>query len=151
MADKKKQKTNTLEKLQLEMKDTLEGIGIIDVVSASSRNGDIRFLCRVHDERLWLKVLAEFLSNEGNWYSFIGKKYFVSNDGSLVFGWVLIFEADPLDTAIQNIRKTLLAAHNTINSGGGKSDSKDKTVRHPGGRVDTNYSEVFGSRVRAVR
>lgn len=150
MADKGK-KNNTLEKLQLEIKDTLEGMGIMDVVSASSRNGDIRFLCRVHDERTWLRILSEFLTNEGSWYSFIGKKYFVSKGGGLVFGWVLIFEAQPLDKAIQSIRKTLLAAYNTVKDNEDLTKPAQETVRIPGGRLDTNYSEEFGSRVRAVR
>ena len=143
-------KNKTLEKLQLEMKDTLEGIGIIDVVSASSRNGDIRFLCRVHDEKTWLKILAEFLSNEGSWYSFIGKKYFVSKGGGLVFGWVIIFESDDLDKTVQQARKTFLAAHNAIVSGEAPK-AEIETTKIPGGRIDMNYDEAFGSRVRAVR
>lgn len=146
----KNSKNNTLEKLQLEMKDTLEGIGIIDVVSASSRNGDIRFLCRVHDEKTWLRILAEFLTNEGSWYSFIGKKYFVSKGGGLVFGWVIIFESDDLDKTIQQARKTLLAAYNTVVEGE-ESTPEAETTKIPGGSIDMNYSEAFGSRVRAVR
>lgn len=148
MADKK---NNTLEKIQLEMKDTLEGLGFIDVVSASSRNGDVRFLCRVHDEKKWLKVLSEFLSNEGSWYSFIGKKYFVSKSGSLVFGWVLIFESEDLDKAVQEIRRTLLAAYTIVSEADSSQTEEEKTTRIPGGKIDLDYSERFGSRVRAVR
>ena len=147
-------KNNTLEKLQLEMKDTLEGLGMIEVVSASSRNGDIRFLCRIHDEKPWLRILSEFLANEGNWYSFIGKKYFKSNKGGLVFGWVLIFESDELDQAIQSIRRTLLKAYS--DSGVGINDAKvdplDEEAK-PGGIIaeGLNYDSMFKGRVRAVK
>tara|TARA_B100000886_G_scaffold53223_1_gene32741 strand:+ start:55 stop:498 length:444 start_codon:yes stop_codon:yes gene_type:complete len=145
------EKNKTLEKLQLEMKDTLEGMRFMDVVSASSRNGDIRFLCRVHDEKAWLRVLSEFLANEGNWYSFIGKKYFVSKGGGLVFGWVLIFESDNLDATVQDVRKTMLAAYTS--SGSDSPDPKDTTVKIPGGQLRGNpdYSARFGERVRLVR
>lgn len=149
MADKKR-KNDTLEKLQLEMKDTLEGMGMIDVVSASSRNGDIRFLCRVHDERLWLKILSEFLSNEGNWYSFIGKKYFVSKSGGLVFGWVLIFESDALDKTVREVRKTFLQAYNTVGGISASPDVEIPTERIPGGEIP-DYGSKFGNRIRAVR
>ena len=80
-------KKKTTEKLQLEMKDTLESMSCMEVVSVSSRNGDIRFLSRVSDEPRWLKILNEFLEKEEGWYSFIGKKYFI-NQGKLVYGWV---------------------------------------------------------------
>jgi len=104
----------SLEKLQLEMKETLSALGgCIEVVTASSRNGDVRFLCRVHDDDYWLKVLADFLENEGSWYSFVGKKYFMSK-GKLVFGWVLIFESEEIDRSIQEIRKLLLSIHTNL-------------------------------------
>jgi hypothetical protein len=104
-----KKESVSLEKLQLEMKETLETLGdCIQVVSASSRNGDMRFLCRVIDEERWLQILANFLENEGSWYSFIGKKYFMRH-GKVVFGWVLIFESDELDKATQEIRKLFLS------------------------------------------
>jgi hypothetical protein len=100
-------KNKTLEKLQLEMKDTLDALGCIEVVSASSRKGDVRFLCRVSDEEKWLRVVTEFLDNEGNWYSFIGKKYF-NHEGRLVFGWVFILESDEIDRTVQEVRRLLM-------------------------------------------
>jgi len=109
-----KKETVSLEKLQLEMKETLETFGdCIEVVSASSRNGDMRFLCRVNDEEHWLRILSSFLANEGNWYSFIGKKYFISK-GKLVFGWVLIFESEELDKATQEIRRLLFSIRSNM-------------------------------------
>lgn len=146
------EKNNTLEKLQLEMKDTLEGMGMLEVVSASSRNGDIRFLCRVHDEKPWLKILSEFLANEGNWYSFIGKKYFSSKRGSLVFGWVLIFEADDLDKTVQQIRRTFLKAYSDV-IGSHENRGVEEDAMFKGGEVGSgvNYDAEFNGRVRAVR
>ena len=144
-------KNNTLEKLQLEMKDTLEGLGMVEVVSASSRNGDIRFLCRIHDEKAWLQVLAEFLANEDNWYSFIGKKYFRSKRGGLVFGWVLIFESDDLDQAVQQIRRTFLQAYTSTGLSTAAGDEEDVTM--DGGLIaeGLNYDSMFKGRVRAVK
>jgi hypothetical protein len=106
-------KKRTMEKLQLEVKDTLESLGCMEVVSASSRGGDARFLCRVNDEPRWLRILFEYLSNEGDWYSFIGKKYFI-HEGRLVFGWVLIFESSDLDSAIQAVRSLLQKSQDII-------------------------------------
>jgi len=112
--NKPKKPAASLEKLQLEMKETLEALGgCIEVVSASSRGGDIRFLCRVLDEEYWLKVLGDFLENEGGWYSFVGKKYFLSK-GRVVFGWVLIFESEELDKTVQDIRQLLLGIHTNL-------------------------------------
>jgi len=115
MAKKKKaadtKKVVSLEKLQLEVKETLDSLGgCIEVVSVSSKGGDVRFLCRVHDDEYWLKVLADFLANEGSWYSFVGKKYFMSR-GKLVFGWVLIFESEEIEKTTQEIRKLFTSIH----------------------------------------
>lgn len=148
MADK----NNTIEKLQLEMKDTLEGLGMLEVVSASSRNGDIRFLCRVHDEKSWLQILTDFLDNEGNWYSFIGKKYFRSKRGGLVFGWVLIFESEELDQAVQQIRRTFLQAYSSSGVGPARQ-SADADAPIEGGLISQslNYDTMFKGRVRLVK
>ena len=103
-------KKRTIEKLQLEMKDTLDSMGCMEVVSVSSRNGDIRFLTRVNDEPRWLRILNEFLD--------IGKKYFL-NEGRLVFGWVLIFESDEsLDEAVQAIRKLFTTCVDVVENAG---------------------------------
>lgn len=111
-------KKRTMEKLQLEMKDTLDSMGCMEVVSVSSRNGDIRFLTRVNDEPRWLRILNEFLDNEEGWYSFVGKKYFL-NEGRLVFGWVLIFESDEsLDETVQAIRKLFTTCVDVVENAG---------------------------------
>lgn len=131
MKKKNTEKSATsMEKLQLEMKDTLEALGCIEVVSASSRNGDLRLLCRVHDDAYWLKVLADFLENEGSWYSFIGKKYFMSK-GNLVFGWALIFESEELDRAVQEIRKLLLSIHTNYGATGDTNSAEPGMIEVP--------------------
>ncbi len=108
MPKKTTDNAKVIERLQLEMKDTLESLGCVEVVSASSRHNDIRFLCRVSDEPKWLSIVADFLSEEGSWYSFIGRKYFV-REGNLLYGWALMFEADDLDKAVVDIRKLFLS------------------------------------------
>lgn len=92
------------ENLQLELRDTLQRLRCLEVVAMSTRHGDMRFLCKSYDEAKWFRVLSSFMAQEGNWYSFIGKKYFMNN-GKLVYGWVLIFEADDLETTISEVRK----------------------------------------------
>ena len=95
-----------LENVQLELKDSIERLKCLEVVVVSSRNGDIRFLCRCYDEPLWLQVMSTYLEREGNWYSFIGKKYFLDK-GKLKFGWAIVFESDDLNEASLGIRKLL--------------------------------------------
>ena len=144
-------KKKTLEKIQLEMKDTLESIGCMEVVSASSRNGDVRFLCRVNDEELWLRILSEYLSEESEWYSFVGKKYFLNN-GRLVFGWVLIFESEEIDAASQGIRKLILKASDTI-----QNNRVADAVEVGDGEVEVSlpvnvgFQEELQKRVRNIR
>ena len=94
------------ENIQLEVRDTIDRLKCVKVVLASSRHGDIRFLCRVIDENKWTQILNQFLRREHSkgWYSFFGKKYFI-NQGKLSYGWVIVFEADDLGTSALEIRK----------------------------------------------
>ncbi len=106
MAKRKK----TLEELQLELKDSIEALGCIEVLGASSRHGDIRFLCKVSDTDRWSKAMHHYLLREvtdGDWYSFLGTKYMVANN-KVVFGWVLLWEtedAQELDKVVRDVRK----------------------------------------------
>lgn len=149
MASKKK----TLEKLQLEMKDTLESLGCVEVVSASSRNGDARFLCRVADEPRWLQILSEYLEEEGDWYSFIGKKYFL-NEGRLVFGWVLILESANLDKTIQDVRALFTKGMDIVDQ---RTPATEKTNLEERGMVEValpssaGFDKKLQSRVRNLR
>ena len=145
-------KKKTTEKLQLEMKDTLESMSCMEVVSVSSRNGDIRFLSRVNDEPRWLKILNEFLEKEEGWYSFIGKKYFI-NQGRLVYGWVLIFESEELDKSVQDIRKLFTTCLDIVDNSTPKIETK--TVEEGVVEVplpnNAGYSSEMQKRVRSVR
>jgi hypothetical protein len=95
------------EALQLELKDTLDRLGCVEVKAASSRHGDVRVLFRIIDERKWLDVVQLFLSKEigRGWYSFIGKKYFLTKEGKYVSAGVAIFESDDMDKTILEVRK----------------------------------------------
>ena len=137
-----------LEKLQLEMKDTLESLDCMEVVSTSSRNGDIRFLCRVQDETRWLNIVTEFLARESGWYSFIGKKYF-SRQGSLVFGWVLIFESEELDKTVTSIRALFRAIYGEINENAQQAEDEPGVVEIslP---FNSGYEERLQARVKNV-
>ena len=140
-------KKKTLEKLQLEMKDTLEAMGCLEVVSASSRNGDVRFLCRVNDEPVWLRILAEYLSSDMDWYSFVGKKYFLNN-GRLVFGWVLILESEEIDKAAQSARKLFLKCSNTVQTKKGDELGGEVEIPLPAG---AGFQKRLQDRVTNVR
>jgi len=113
-ADKKMEERipKSIEKIQLELKQTVDSLKCLEVVQASSKGGDIRVMCRCHNKAAWLNILFRFLDRERgrDWYSFIGQKYMVW-DGRLTAAWVLIFEAEDLDKAVQDIRKMLLAIH----------------------------------------
>lgn len=144
-------KKKTMEKLQLEMKDTLEAMGCMEVVSVSSRNGDIRFLTRVSDEPRWLRVLNEFLDKEEGWYSFIGKKYFL-HQGRLVFGWVLIFESDTLDKTVQDIRKLFTACVDVVdNSVVEAKEGGERGMIEVPLPSNAGYTPSMQKRVRTVR
>jgi hypothetical protein len=118
-----KKPTKTLEKMQIELRDTLEqvcikeGVKAVEVVAFGSRHDDLRILFRVHDEANWLKVLAAYLVLEegAGWYSFWGKKYMVK-EGRLVYGWNCVIEADPLDDAVQEVRRFLIRADHEVNA-----------------------------------
>jgi hypothetical protein len=108
----------TLEKLQLELKDTLESLcrtedggKTIEVVAAGSRHDDLRLMFRVYDEPKWLKIVNAFLLEEQGegWYSFLGKKYLLK-EGKMVYAWNIVLESANLDETVQKARKILLKA-----------------------------------------
>lgn len=108
----------TIEKLQLELKDTLESLcrmddggKTIEVVAAGSRHDDLRLMFRVYDEVKWLKVVNAFLIEEkdAGWYSFVGKKYLLK-EGKMVYAWNIVLESPDLDDTVQKVRKILLRA-----------------------------------------
>jgi len=108
----------TIEKMQLELRDTLESIcrtddggKTIEVVAFSSRHDDVRIMFRVYDEPKWLKIVNSFLIDEkdAGWYSFVGKKYLLK-EGKMVYAWNLVLESPNLDDTVQKVRKILLKA-----------------------------------------
>ena len=141
-----------LEKLQLEMKDTIEGLGLAEVVSMSSRNNDLRLLMRVQNERAFLLVLEGYLKSEGDWYSFVGKKYFIHN-GRMVYGWVMILESDDINSTVQSVRRLLMSSHRDLSSEGEVADSsKERGEELSGGKMPfgLDYTERFGDKVRTI-
>lgn len=115
--------SKVIEKLQLELKDTLESLcrledggKTIEVVAAGSRHDDLRLLFRVYDEERWLKVVSLFLQEEQgeNWYSYVGKKYLLK-EGKMVYAWNIVLESPELDVTVQKVRKILLKADDSLN------------------------------------
>ena len=135
-----------IENMQLEIKDTLERSGFITVVAVSSRHGDLRFLFRVSDETKWFDVLSQFLAEEGSWYSFIGKKYFM-HQGKVMYGWTMMFESDELEKAVSDIRALLSRIIDGVNEKPDEPESWE--VPLPGGA--SGYREIQQRRVRSVR
>lgn len=118
-----------LEKLQLELKDTLESLcrgpdggKNLEVVAFGSRHNDARIMFRVYDEPSWLAVVARFLQEEegAGWYSFIGKK-FLLKDGKMVFAWNLVLESEELDATVQKVRKIFTRVNDEIRSGSARN------------------------------
>ena len=144
-----KKAAKTLEKMQLELRDTLEqmcitkGVKALEVVAFGSRHDDLRLMFRVHDEANWLKVLGAYLTQEdgAGWYSFWGKKYMVK-DGRLLYGWNCVIEADQLDDAIQEVRRLLIRADHEVNAASRQSVT---TIPLPS---NLGYSERQQSQVK---
>lgn len=124
----------TIEKLQLELKDTLESLcrtddggKTIEVVAAGSRHDDLRLLFRVYDEPKWLRVVNEFLAAEKDegWYSYVGKKYLLK-EGKMVYAWNIVLESPNLDETVQKVRKILLKADDGLTG-----SKKNMTIEVP--------------------
>ena len=139
----------SIEKLQLELRQTLNSLGCIEVVQASSRGGDIRMLCRCPDKPAWLVVLYAFLEREvgRSWYSFIGQKYMLV-DGDLTAAWVLVFEAEDLDAAVQDVRKLFMDIAADNKAAGAKKASTTST--HLGTVAVPGFNGRLGSLVSST-
>lgn len=142
----------TIEKLQLELKDTLESLcrmddggKTIEVVAAGSRHDDLRLMFRVYDEVKWLKVVNAFLIEEkdAGWYSFVGKKYLLK-EGKMVYAWNIVLESPDLDDTVQKVRKILLKADDD-----NANVKKNEVLDVPDGNVQ--LPERMQNRVRPVR
>lgn len=104
-----------VERIQLEMKDTIEASGLGRVARVSSRNGDVRLLLQGVDDARMLQFLGVFLQQEenhaGTWVSFIGQKYFL-NQGALTRAWVVFFDvgaSGDLSASAQVFRRLVTA------------------------------------------
>jgi hypothetical protein len=144
----KTNKPKNLENLQLELKDSLESLKCLEVVVVSSRKGDIRFLCRCFDEPRWLQVMSLFMQNEKDWYSFMGKKYFMDK-GKLRFGWVVMFESDDLPASVMQIRKLLSEVAEELKIAPPSESGEDTaTVKLPW--TNDYYTKAADRRVKSV-
>ncbi len=145
MATKAKRKKKvSIETLQVELKDSLQSLGCLKVLSASSRHGDIRFMCRVEDTPRWEKALRSYLLSEvteGDWYSFLGTKHMVIN-GRVVYGWVLIWESDDLEDTARRVRKIWSEVRADLD--GQKPQFEVVSVNKPW--EDTGYEEIRAGR-----
>lgn len=142
----------TIEKMQLELRDTLESIcrtddggKTIEVVAFSSRHDDVRIMFRVYDEPKWLKIVNAFLIDEkdAGWYSFVGKKYLLK-EGKMVYAWNLVLESPNLDDTVQKVRKILLKADDD-----NANVKKNEVLDVPDDNVQ--LPERMQNRVRPVR
>lgn len=146
--------SKTIEKMQLELKDTLESLcrtddggKTIEVVAFSSRHDDVRLMFRVYDEPKWLKVVNAFLIEEkdGGWYSFLGKKYLLK-EGKMVYAWNIVLESPNLDDTVQKVRKILLKADDDLVNG---ATQKNQVIDVPDDNVQ--LPDRMQGRVRPVK
>jgi len=147
------QSGQTLEKLQMELRGTMEllcrepgGDKAIEVVGFGSRHDDLRVLFRVFNEVKWLKVVEGFLAAEKDkgWYSFIGKKY-MEKEGYMVYAWTLVLESENLPDTIQEVRRLLLRLDTELN------DVVRTKVEEIPLESDSGYSERLQARVKPTR
>lgn len=98
----------TVETLQIEMKDTLERVEGVEVLSASSKENALFLQFRAKHENPWLKTLFDVLKNVSGMELFFGKKYFIHDDGKMYFAWVMILEHEDIEAAVYEIRALVL-------------------------------------------
>jgi hypothetical protein len=143
-----------MEKLQLEMKATIDATGCLEAVQLGSRNGDIRVLCRCVNKPKWLTVLYEYLGKEAaetGYYSFIGQKYMLMNN-NLTAAWVVMLQGDDLDGSVQKFRDLLSAASRRVNE---QSNLQSVQPGHPQTgepkeyTVPLPYNTGFGEKLQA--
>lgn len=103
----------TLDKLQLELRDTLEATGYLEVTAMSSRKGDVRAMFRIKSgmDGWWLRMLQQFLVElPESWYAFVGQKYLIVNR-ELRFGWVMVIDGDDVSEVITGVRKLIVSIY----------------------------------------
>ena len=140
--------TTTPEKLQMELRDTLEATGYVQVTAMASYKGDARVMFRVRkgQEGYWLQLLHQYLLEEPeSWYSLIGQKYMIVNR-ELRYGWVMIVDGDNLETVITGVRKLFMSVYTaqtgkTLSSGDTPVESEGEEVPLPHSNVYTAKSQ----------
>lgn len=146
MSEKRK---TPIETLQLEVKDSLESLECLKVIGASSRHGDLRFMCRVEDKSRWEQALRAYLimeESDSDWYSFLGTKYFVAN-GKVVFGWVLLWESDDPAGMVRKVRSLWSRVREDINS----ARVKNEVLTTGAPWASTYYEDKVSSRAKPTR
>ena len=117
----------TLDKLQLELRDTLEATKYLEVTAVSSRKGDVRAMFRVKSgmDGWWLRMLEQFLVEAPEaWYAFVGQKYLIVNR-ELRFGWVIIIDGDDVGEVITGVRKLIMSIYSAQTGGTLAVDGED--------------------------
>lgn len=150
----------SIETLQLELKATIDATGCLEVAQLSSRDGDIRALCRATDEGQWLRILQSYLPKDESapFYSFIGKKYFLMNN-DLTAAWVVMLQSDDLASAVGQFREMLQASANFVQNRVPRTNKPKPGTPQPGEpesyRVNVPFGGDFnkrfdGGRVRSL-
>lgn len=98
----------TIETLQLELRDSMDRVDGLEVLVVSANKSAIRVKFRAKEENTWLKVLYDVLKEPGSYTLFVGKEYFIHEDGKMYFVWVMILEAEDLADAVFDMRSKLL-------------------------------------------
>jgi hypothetical protein len=89
-----------------ELVKALERLEFVTVVRTEEAASQLRLLCRVTNKKAWCVVLERLLQDRRDWTAHICQQYFVK-DGSLVYGWNFIVNADDKGSASKDICRLL--------------------------------------------
>lgn len=130
--------------IELTMKSSLLGTGLVQPVSSSSSRGRLEVLCRQvpGQEAAWLRVVGQLLEAQEDGLH-VCRRY-VRRDGRMVFGWHLGLETRSvralgaavaaLTAVLEGARPTLTGAAPAQDAGEGESQRDSPSVAAPPSR-----------------
>ena len=103
----------------------LNGTGIAQVVKTDLEDGQVSYLCRVHDDsegqQTWLDLVTAMLrasgASKGVWDLWVAKRYFlkpIRGKQSLVYGWAIILSSGSLGDGLNQLRQTITETANDL-------------------------------------
>lgn len=103
---------NVQEKIN-DLVDSINGLGVVEVVRQSFDAQSVKLLCRVHNKKVWCQVLEAVLTAKSGWEAHICQQYFLK-DGKLVYGWNFILQSPKLVDAVTNAASLIARSQSAL-------------------------------------